>query len=85
MNLKNDMIGYPILMTVILITGLLGAAVNGLLGLIIFLVLCIPSAFIVDSFFIEYLQKPNSFAARFPIYLPITKDEVAPGEGAFNT
>ena len=53
MNLKNDMIGYPVLMTAILITGLLGAAVNGLLGLIIFLVLCIPSAFIVDSFFIE--------------------------------
>tara|TARA_X000001036_G_scaffold308837_1_gene287524 strand:- start:735 stop:896 length:162 start_codon:yes stop_codon:yes gene_type:complete len=53
MNFKNDMIGYPILMISILVTGLLGAAVNGLLGLIIFLVLCIPAAFIVDSFFVE--------------------------------
>lgn len=53
MKIKNDMIGYPILILVILISALLGAAVNGVFGLIIFIVLAIPSTFLVDSFLIE--------------------------------
>tara|TARA_B110000438_G_scaffold101946_1_gene100850 strand:- start:10265 stop:10426 length:162 start_codon:yes stop_codon:yes gene_type:complete len=53
MKIKNDMLGYPVLMLVILISGLLGAGVNGVFGLIIFIVLAIPSTFLVDSFLIE--------------------------------
>jgi hypothetical protein len=53
MKIKNDMFGYPALMLVILISGLLGAAVNGIFGLIIFVVLAIPGSFLVDSYLVE--------------------------------
>ena len=53
MKIKNDMIGYPILILVVLISALLGAAVKGIFGIIIFIILAIPSTFLVDSFLIE--------------------------------
>jgi|TARA_B110000263_G_scaffold182574_1_gene160188 hypothetical protein len=53
MKIKNDMIGYPIIILVILISGLLGAAINGIFGIIIFIVLAIPGTFLVDSFLVE--------------------------------
>ena len=53
MKIKNDIIGYPILMFDILVCGLLGATVNGFFGLILFLIIVIPTVFAVDSFFLE--------------------------------
>ena len=53
MNLKTDKISYPALVIAILIAGLIGAAVNGIFGLILFFIVSIPLVFLVDSFFVE--------------------------------
>jgi len=53
MNIKNDMLGYPAVVSVVLITGLIGATINGLIGLILFFVLAIPLVFLVDSYLVE--------------------------------
>ena len=56
MNIKNDMLGYPAVVSVVLITGLIGATINGLIGLILFFVLAIPLVFLVDSYLVEWLN-----------------------------
>jgi len=53
MKLKNDKIAYPSLVLSILVAGIVGAAINGLLGLILFFIIAIPLVFLVDSYFTE--------------------------------
>ena len=53
MKIKNDIIGYPILCLMILVAALISALVSGGFGIIIFLILIIPFAFLIDSFLIE--------------------------------
>jgi len=53
MKIKNDKIGYPILCLMILVAALISALVSGGFGIIIFLLLIIPFAFLIDSFLIE--------------------------------
>tara|TARA_B100001142_G_scaffold317315_1_gene358126 strand:- start:332 stop:493 length:162 start_codon:yes stop_codon:yes gene_type:complete len=53
MNLKNDKLSYPALVIAILFSGIVGASVNGIFGLILFFILAVPLVFLVDSFFVE--------------------------------